>query len=100
MKHTKYPKLKIRLKQLAKEIREWKANRKQDRRSKLNMRQWEVQSQVDWRSHEFRHRHIAYCMLRGRKYEEIELTCKNPPDFDEIDRIRGQYEQKTLCVGT
>ena len=35
MKHTKYPKLKIRLKQLAKEIREWKDNRKQDRRSKL-----------------------------------------------------------------
>jgi hypothetical protein len=56
MKYTKYPELKIRLKQLAKEIREWKANRKQDKRTKLKMRQWEIQSQVDWRSCEFRHK--------------------------------------------
>ncbi len=100
MKHTKYPELKIRLKQLAKEIREWKDNRKQDRRSKLNMKQWEVQSKIYHRAYEFRHKHIAYCMLRGRKYEEIELSCNNLPDFDEVDKIRGQYEQKTLCVST
>ena len=99
MKHTKYPELKIRLKQLAKEIREWKNNRKQDRRIKLNMNQWRVQAALDRRRSEFRHKHIAYCMLGGRKYEEIELSCNNPPDFDEVDRIRGQYEQKTLCVG-
>jgi len=98
MKHTKYPELKIRLKQLAKEIREWKNNRKLDRRKELNKPLYKILSEIYWRKCEFRHKHIAYCMLRGRKYEEIELSCNNPPDFDEVDNIRGQYEQKTLCV--
>ena len=39
MKYTKYPELKSELKQLAKEIREWKNNRKQDKRRALNMTQ-------------------------------------------------------------
>ena len=98
MKYTKYPELKSELKKLAKEIREWKNNRKQDRRRELHMQQWEVQSQVDWRKDYFRHSHIAYCMLRGRKYEQIEKHCKVFPNFDRITEIMEQHESKTVCA--
>lgn len=98
MKFTKYPELKDQLKKLAKEIREWKNNRKQDRRFELKMCQWEVQEQVSWRKDEFRHKHIAYCMLRGRKYEQIENYCRISPNFDRIDEIMEKYESQTICA--
>jgi len=98
MRYTRYPELKSELKQLAKEIREWKNNRKQDKRRELDMRQWEIESQVDWRKDEFRHKHIAYCMLRGREYEQIEQYCKVSPNFDRIKGIMEEYEPKTLCA--
>jgi len=41
--------------------------------------------------YEYRHKHIAYSQLRGRKYEEIESTRKlsicNDPDFTYIKEI-------------
>lgn len=99
MKYTKYPELKSELKQLAKEIREWKNNRKLDKRIELKLRNlWEVERQVTWRKDEFRHKHIAYCMLRGRKYEQIENFCRVSPDFDRINDIMGKHEQETLRV--
>lgn len=98
MRYTKFPELKSELKQLAREIREWKNNRKQDKRRELGMRQWEIESKITWRSYDFRHKHIAYCMLRGRTYEQIENYCKESPDFDRIKRIMEEYEPKTLCA--
>jgi len=98
MKHTKYPELKMELKKLAKEIKEWKRNRKEDRRFELKMHQYQVQDQVDWRKDDFRRKHIAYCMLRGRKYEQIENYCRVSPDFDRIDEIMEKYEPKAICA--
>jgi len=42
---------------------------------------------------DYRHRLIAYSMMRGRTYEEIERTCKegNEPNFDLIERIKNEY---------
>jgi hypothetical protein len=94
----KYIKLKEELKELAKEIREWKNNRKLDKRSQLGMNQWQVQVQIDWRKDDFRHKHIAYCMLRGRKYEQIENYCRVLPSFSRIDSIMEQYESKAVCA--
>ena len=98
MKYTKYPELKSELKQLAKEIREWKNNRKQDKRRALNMTQWQVKFEIDWRKERFRSMHIAYCMLRGRKYEQIENHCKVPPNFDHIKEYMEEYAAKTICA--
>jgi len=98
MRKIKYPELKSELKQLAKEIREWKNNRKMDSRRKLGMQQWAVERQVEWRKDKFRHKHIAYCMLRGRKYEQIENFCRVAPDFGRINEIMGEYEQETLRI--
>ena len=98
MRKVKYPELKSELKELAKEIREWKRNRKEDRRFELKISQWEAESQVEWRKREFRHKHIAYCMLRGRKYEQIENFCKVSPNFDWINSIMEKYEPQVICA--
>jgi hypothetical protein len=94
----KYIELKKELKQLAKELRYWKNNRKMDRLIALDLYQHEVQSKIDWRKDEFRHKHIAYCMLRGREYEQVERYCRKLPDFDRIKRIMRDYEQKVVCA--
>ncbi len=94
----RYPMMKDELKQLAKEIREWKGNRKQDKREKLNLCQWEVQDKIDWRKNEFRHIHIAYCMLRGKTYEQIENHCRVFPNFVRVNKLMADNEQKTVCV--
>jgi len=47
--------------------------------------------------HDYRHKHIAYSQLRGRKYEEIESNCSRAgdPDFDLIKEIMDKhYEEK------
>ena len=98
MKHTKYPELKMELKELAKEIKEWKRNRKEDRRLELGISQCEAQSQVNRRQCKFRHKHIAYCMLRGRKYEQIENFCRLSPNFDWINEIMEKHESKVICA--
>ena len=94
MRYTKYPELKAELKELAKEIREFKNMRDHywDHPRSQGEYQWAVQS----RAYDFRHLHIAYCMLRGRKYEEIERYCREAPDFKRIDRIRGEHVEETL----
>jgi hypothetical protein len=98
MKYTKYPELKSELKQLAKSIRKWKSNRKMDKRKELGIQLWQAELKVNQLKYEFRHKHIAYCILRGRRYEEIELKTNTPPNFDYVDKIKEQYEQKTLCA--
>jgi hypothetical protein len=89
MKYTKYPELKAELKVLAKEIRQLKYKRDH---------WWEFgndQSEFMWKAARkgwlFRHRHIAYCLLRGRSYEEIERYCREAPDFKIIEKIRADH---------
>lgn len=100
MKYSRYPMMKDELKQLAKEIHEWKGNRKQDKRTLLKMELNEVQGKIDWRQDEFRHIHIAYCMLRGRTYEQIENHCRVFPNFIRINKLMADNEQKTICVSS
>lgn len=93
MKYTKYPELKAELKELAKEIKELKYKRDH---------WWEFgndQSEFMWKtcrkSYLFRIRHIAYCLLRGRRYEEIEQPAENnKPYWNHIEDIMEKYEQK------
>jgi hypothetical protein len=49
--------------------------------------------------YEFRHKHIVYCQLRGRRREQIELPREdNKPNEKYIDELMEKYG-KTLCVG-
>ena len=39
-----------------------------------------------------RHFHIAYCMLRGRKHEEIEPRCHEEPSMTRVEKIAIEGE--------
>jgi hypothetical protein len=47
---------------------------------------------------DFRHKHIAYCTMRGTKYEEIERNCdpNNQPNFDLIKEIIDAHTTKAV----
>jgi len=48
-----------------------------------------------WDSVTFRHYHIAYCELRGRKRVEIENPHENnTPNQKWIDQIKKEYQDK------
>lgn len=42
---------------------------------------------------EWRHKFIAYCLLKGRTLEEIEKTCHedNQPDMDLVERYKREF---------
>ncbi len=79
----------------AQEIRELKAKRKTNPYGfvpGLENKRWE-----------YRHRHIAYCELRGRKCEEIERTCHESPDRNRIDQLKLGWikevdDDKDVCA--
>ena len=94
----KYIKLKRELKQLARELKKYK--HKRDHWYEYADFQGPFQYKVLRLAYDFRHRHIAYCMLRGRDYEEIEVFTKNPPDFDLVKSYMDMYNQKAMCVSS
>jgi len=109
MKHTKYPKLKSELKDLAKKIKELKHKRDNWWNFKHEVADYQqnyVQSIFMWKAfekaREFRHKHIAYCLLRGRLYEQIEQPREgNEPDMIYVQMImeeHGQQETKFRTV--
>lgn len=51
---------------------------------------------------DYRHRHIAYSMLRGRTYDQIESKCRedNKPNMDLIKELMDEYSKDNVCVGT
>ena len=69
---------------------------------------WKLSSDLGHIRYEFRHRHIAYCLLRGRKMEQIENTkrCSNEkghcytcnhPDMKYVDKLMKEAQDETLC---
>lgn len=86
----KYLKLKKELKKLAKEIRYWKSKRKLGNRGNFSLQN--IETSVRTRKYEFRHRHIAYCQLRGRLRIQIEQPASdNLPNEKYIERIIEQH---------
>jgi hypothetical protein len=48
-----------------------------------------------------RHNHIAYCMLHGKKYEEIEKgVCRpdNAPNMARVEKIMEDYRDEDVCA--
>lgn len=58
-------------------------------------------SSAQWKlSHDFRHRHIAYCLLRGRKREQIEKPREhNLPNEKLIQKYIDEFSTgpETIC---
>ena len=78
--------MKMYQKQRAETIRKAKGFRKQCPNGVvLTLYKWQT---------EYRHNHIAYCELRGRKYEEIEQKVRsdNKPDRSRINKIKSWWQ--------
>lgn len=51
-------------------------------------------------AYEYRHHHIAYCLMRGKEYEVIEKSHENnKPNFNYIEEIRGTFYEN-VCIST
>ena len=50
---------------------------------------------------DFRHLHITYCLLRGTKYEQIEVKVKegNEPNWTIIEKLMDQYREPEEVTG-
>jgi len=87
---------KAELKVLASTIRSTRTQFKEAQRAGTDI--WKLSSALSTAQYEFRHKHIAYCLLRGRTRDEIEQPrkrcekkcyCCNKPNEDYILKLVG-----------
>lgn len=83
--------MKQELKTLASEIRHLKTQRKPLRGFVPGL----LQAQ-----YKYRHLHIAYCLLRGREYSQIEgkVAEGNEPNWRYIDELKTLHTRKQEAV--
>lgn len=82
--------IKEKLRNYAVEIRRLKNTRKLKNRGKRDLS--DIQIDINRLKYEFRHLHIAYCELRGRKRERIENpSIYNIPNQKYIDSIKKEF---------
>lgn len=85
-----FKEIKGKLKNYAVEIRRLKNTRKLKNRGKRDLS--DIQIDINRLKYEFRHLHIAYCELRGRKREQIENpSIYNIPNQKYIDSIKKEF---------
>ena len=85
-----YSIIKEDLKGLAKEIKELKLKFKDGQRKGIWV--YKTERRLHNAKYEFRHKHIARCLLRGRDYEQIEKPAKNNnPDWDTIEKYKQEF---------
>ena len=79
------------LKGLSTQIRELKAEFKELERNKKDS--YSKRREVQKAKYEFRHEHIAYCMVRGKTYKQIERSVRenNEPNEDYIEQLLNSY---------
>jgi len=81
------------LKTLAAQIRELKPTRKADKRNGREL--WQIEVDLYSLRHKYRHLHIAYCLVRGRTYEEIEKPGEfNSPNTYEIEKLQKDLQTR------
>ena len=84
-------KMKEELKQLASDIRNGKRGRKPKFRTDDVIEDWK---DLNWNRYEFRHKHIAYCTIRGRSRQQIERPREdNLPDESYIRSLIEEFNE-------
>jgi len=109
-KYTLVSAKKIEQKALANGIRHAKYNRELDPKELAILEQLKVKpTWLQPLKYEYRHRHIAYCLFRGRSMEQIERSNRqgNEPNEDYLEQLAVEYNQSleqdktnetTICV--
>lgn len=85
--------LKQELKELALTIKNDKIAYKESQRIASYAIYSEFAREIPKLSYSYRHKHIAYCMLRGKAYEKVEPKVKegNEPNWPLIYSIMNQF---------
>ena len=93
---NKLQELKIELKSLAVKIRELKKQMKAYQRENGGCH-GVIGYMLYMLQREYRHKHIAYCLLRGRTMEQIEKKNRygNAPDQKQIKILMEKYNEET-----
>lgn len=95
---TKLIELKIELKSLAAKIRNLKRDTKKYQRENFGHHGpiGMMMHNLQW---EYRHKHIAYCLLRGRTMEQIEKKNRkgNTPNQSQINLLMEKYSEEAIC---
>ncbi len=103
-KYKRYFELKEELKNLSKEIRIWKKNRKQAKRTELNLPLWSIQSKLRDLKYEIRHKHIIYCCyMQNTAYEKVEHKCHIPLNTYYINNLKKEWLDEfpeAVCSGS
>lgn len=95
----KIKELKSLLKELAVHNRKYKAMYKEAQRSSVadHRAKWDAlyAFQRTGPKGNYRYMHIAYCLLRGRTYEQIENKVKpgNEPSWSAVEAIMNQFRE-------
>ena len=94
--------LKAELKLMAADLRadktEIKKTQKENGSGSAAILQWKLLGA----KYSYRHRHIAYSMLKGKTYEQIEPKCRenNKPNQEHIQGILDAYRTTDVCAGS
>lgn len=98
--NTRLNNIKEELNKIAVEIKETKKEIKEKQRNKKYA--GNLQYSITHTKSDYRHKHIAYCLLRGRKYEEIESHIRegNEPNWSLIKKLQEEYSEAIKDVRT
>ena len=94
-----YKQIKEELKELASKIRPSKQTLKDLHRANPKDMQliWKEIRTLYTIKKEYRHRHIARCLLRGRSYDQIEIPAEdNKPNGDLVNKYIKEYKERIL----
>lgn len=93
--------LKQEQKDLALELHNFKAEIKETQKEHGSGSASSMQYSLWSMKRKYRYRHIAYSMMRGRTYLEVEPKCEegNEPDLKVIEGIISEYTPKDVCIG-
>lgn len=98
MKSITISNLKTELKSYAAEIRAMRIEYKELQReitkgytSALSKKKWDMECAMWKVRYEFRHKHVAYCQLRGKTLDRIEPNSKSKPNQKYLDELMAQY---------
>jgi hypothetical protein len=89
--------LKNELKAMSSQIREDKADLKKYQQENDGWDNGRFHA-IEIQKYEFRHKHIAYGLLRGLKYEQIENHCSDDhsPNFAYIKELTDGHQEKAV----
>ena len=90
--------LKATLKGLASEIKSTKSIFKDNQRKNSGDPGYELILSLRDKTYEFRHKHIAYCLFRGKTYDQVEQKCRedNKPNMKYVEELLSSYNTEEV----